>query len=108
MLALCVLCLILVASGQKPEAKPIQRSESVATTHYQRVTARTDDNGTSAEMVLLLDSSRGRVWRYYPPTLSKEEKTFVPEAFQPVGIGAIDLRLPRFGLKDSADEVSEH
>jgi len=109
LLAISVLCSILVASGQKPETKPIPRSESEMTTHYQLITARTDDNGTSTEMVLLLDSSRGRVWRYYPATESKAEKTFVPDAFQPIGIGAVDLRLPRYGLKDSAaDEVDEH
>ena len=101
LLVVCVLGVVLIASGQKSETK----TDTTIAPHYQLITARTDDNGTATEMVLLLDSSRGRVWRYSPMTESKAEKVIVPEAFQPIGIGVIDLRLPGNGLKNSADEA---
>jgi len=76
LLALCVLCLILVAVGQKSSLKP----EATAS-RYQLVPAQVDSlsGETVQHTVFLLDTQTGKVWKYVasgqPKTLKDKDQT---------------------------------
>ena len=76
LLALCVLCLILVAVGQKSSLKP----EATAS-RYQLVPAQVDSlsGETVQHTVFLLDTQTGKVWKYVasgqPKTLQGKDQT---------------------------------
>ena len=77
LLALCVLCLILVAVGQKSSPK----AEAVASSRYQLVPAQVDSlsGETVQHTVFLLDTQTGKVWKYVasgqPKTLKDKDQT---------------------------------
>ena len=76
LLALCVLCLILVAAGQKPSPKP----EPAASSRYQLVPAQVDSlTGGVQHTVFLLDTQTGKVWKYVasgqPKMLKEKDQT---------------------------------
>ena len=77
LLALCVLCLILVAAGQKPSPKP----EPGASSRYQLVPEQVDSlSGEKVQhTVFLLDTQTGKVWKYVasgqPKTLKEKDQT---------------------------------
>ena len=77
LLALCVLCLILVAAGQKSSPKP----EPGASSRYQLVPAQVDSlSGEKVQhTVFLLDTQTGKVWKYVasgqPKTLKEKDQT---------------------------------
>ena len=77
LLALCVLCLILVAVGQKSSPK----AEAVASSRYQLVPAQVDSlSGEKVQhTVFLLDTQTGKVWKYVasgqPKTLKEKDQT---------------------------------
>jgi len=77
LLALCVLCLILVAVGQKSSPK----AESAAASRYQLVPAQVDSlsGETVQHTVFLLDTQTGKVWKYVasgqPKTLKDKDQT---------------------------------
>jgi len=62
LLAVCVLCLILVAAGQKSSPK----AEPAASSRYQLVPAQVDSlTGEKVQhTVFLLDTQTGKVWKY--------------------------------------------
>jgi hypothetical protein len=76
LLALCVLCLILVAVGQKSSLKP-----EAAASRYQLVPAQVDSlsGETVQHTVFLLDTQTGKVWKYVasgqPKTLKDKDQT---------------------------------
>jgi len=76
LLALCVLCLILVAVGQKSSLKP-----EAAASRYQLVPAQVDSlsGETVQHTVFLLDTQTGKVWKYVasgqPKTLKEKDQT---------------------------------
>ena len=78
LLVLCLLSLILIANGQKPETK----LEVSAQPRYQLISAQHEQDG---KMVFVLDAQTGRVWKYQQagPTQSG----FIPDAFVSVGFG---------------------
>jgi hypothetical protein len=82
LLALCVLCLILGAAGQKSSPKP----DPVASSRYQLVPAQIEQNGKTVGALFLLDTQEGRVWRHQSSGESSDGKAY-PQAFAPVGIG---------------------
>ncbi|MGA2337417.1 MAG: hypothetical protein WA383_05770 [Terriglobales bacterium] len=77
LLALCVLCLMLVAVGQKSSPKP----EPAASSRYQLVPAQVDSlsGETVQHTVFLLDTQTGKVWKYVasgqPKTLREKDQT---------------------------------
>lgn len=77
LLALCVLCLILVAVGQKSSPKP----EPAAASRYQLVPAQVDSlTGEKVQhTIFLLDTQTGKVWKYVatgqPKTLKDKDQT---------------------------------
>jgi hypothetical protein len=77
LLALCVLCLILVAVGQKSSPK----AEAAALSRYQLVPAQVDSlsGETVQHTVFLLDTQTGKVWKYVasgqPKTLKDKDQT---------------------------------
>src|ERR1019366_5658527 len=77
LVALCVLCLILVAVGQKSSPK----AEAAALSRYQLVPAQVDSlAGEKVQhTVFLLDTQTGKVWKYVasgqPKTLKEKDQT---------------------------------
>jgi len=77
LLALCVLCLMLVAVGQKSSPK----AEPAASSRYQLVPAQVDSlsGETVQHTVFLLDTQTGKVWKYVasgqPKTLKDKDQT---------------------------------
>jgi hypothetical protein len=77
LLALCVLCLITVAGGQKPSSK----AEPSTPSRYQLVPAQVDSlSGEKVQhTVFLLDTQTGKVWKYVasgqPKTLKDKDQT---------------------------------
>jgi hypothetical protein len=110
LLAVCVVGLMFVAVGQKSSSK-VETAAGVP--RYQLVAARmTEENGTVTESALLIDTQRGRVWRYqaageaHPPG---GKVSAYPDAFAPVGIGRPVVDVSGNGLKDAAeDDPSGH
>jgi len=83
LLALCVLCLILVAAGQKSSPKP----EPAASSRYQLVPAQVDSlTGEKVQhTVFLLDTQTGKVWKYVASGQPKCSKTKIrPATYQEV------------------------
>jgi hypothetical protein len=73
---LCVLCLTLVAAGQKSSPKP----EPAGSSRYQLVPAQVDSlTGGVQHTVFLLDTQTGKVWKYVasgqPKTLKDKDQT---------------------------------
>jgi len=73
---LCVLCLTLVAAGQKSSPKP----EPAGSSRYQLVPAQVDSlTGGVQHTVFLLDTQTGKVWKYVasgqPKTLREKDQT---------------------------------
>jgi hypothetical protein len=109
LLALCVLlCLTLVAAGQKSSPKP----EGAASSRYQLVPAQVDSltGGTVQHTVFLLDTQTGKVWKYVasgqPKTLQEKDQTtdggsttigLTPGTFVPVD--RIEFAPPKSGDK---------
>ena len=76
LLALCVLCLTLVAAGQRSASKP----EPVGSSRYQLVPAQVDSlTGEVQHTVFLLDTQTGKVWKYVasgqPKMLKEKDQT---------------------------------
>jgi len=76
LLALCLLCLTLVVSGQKSSPKP----EPANSSRYQLVPAQVDSlTGEVQHTVFLLDTQTGKVWKYVasgqPKTLKDKDQT---------------------------------
>jgi len=77
LLALCVLCSVLVAVGQKSSPKP----EPAASSRYQLVPAQVDSlSGEKVQhTVFLLDTQTGKVWKYVasgqPKVLKDKDQT---------------------------------
>ena len=77
LLGLCVLCLIVVAAGQRSSPKP----EAAASSRYQLVPAQVDSlSGEKVQhTVFLLDTQTGKVWKYVasgqPKTLKDKDQT---------------------------------
>jgi len=76
LLALCVLCLTLVAAGQKSSPKP----EPAGSSRYQLVPAQVDSlTGGVQHTVFLLDTQTGKVWKYVasgqPKMLKEKDQT---------------------------------
>ncbi len=97
LLVLVLVGFLLVANGQKPEAK----TESVGQSRYQLTSVQQEQDG---KVVFMLDTQTGRVWRYYPAV----EKPALPESFVAVGFGAPALGVTGWGLKNSASEDGGH
>ena len=73
---LCVLCLTLVAAGQKSSPKP----EPAGSSRYQLVPAQVDSlTGGVQHTVFLLDTQTGKVWKYVasgqPKMLKEKDQT---------------------------------
>ena len=74
---LCVLCLTLVAAGQKSSPKP----EPAGSSRYQLVPAQVDSlsGETVQHTVFLLDTQTGKVWKYVasgqPKMLKEKDQT---------------------------------
>lgn len=95
-----ILCLVLFANGQRQTQAP--RGEvpnPPPTSHYQLMSARAGDS----EEVFVIDTYRGKVWRYAAATATKESG-FIPETFSPVGFGVPTVGVPGNNLRDSASD----
>jgi hypothetical protein len=91
-----ILCVVLLASGQKPAPKV----EPSPTNRYQLVTAQiwegTSDNSNTAKM-FLLDTATGRVWLYCPSIFTAGAKSVMPDMFQAKGFDT-QITPERLGL----------
>jgi hypothetical protein len=99
--ALAVLAVLAVVLAIGAERVP-SNTEPTNTDRYQLVSSGNPNEGPYGGL-FLLDTHQGRIWRYYPATQDTNAKVFVPEAFQPIGIGRIDIKSPDYGLRDSAE-----
>lgn len=63
LLGLCVLCLILLASGQKPLPN---KDESLASqARYQLIPAQVGKGAEPRARLFLIDTQDGKIWKYY-------------------------------------------
>jgi len=97
LLVLSVMCLMVVATGQKAETK----SEPFGQSRYQLAAAQEERAG---KLVFVLDTQTGRVWQYQSAMLGTGNIPTFPETFVSVRFGIPDQRLRDFGLKNSASE----
>ena len=98
LVVLCVLCLLLVANGQRSEGI----SGSIGPQPYQLVAA---EQGQQGKIVFLVDTRTGRVWQYRAAILLSDGPP-APESFIPIGFGIPHQGVPGWGLKGSAAEAS--
>lgn len=100
---LCILAFAFLADGQKPSSATTQTTWS----RYQLINTRLGDNQNSSGELFVIDTARGRVWKYqreFETHLPGGRVEVVPESFVPVGMGRPVIATPGNGLKDSAEE----
>jgi hypothetical protein len=105
LLMLCVLGLILLASGQKP--LPNKDEPWASQARYQLIPAQVGKSGEPRARLFMIDTQDGKIWKYYEGS-GTGKSGYPPEAFVPVGIGIPTQGTPDWGLKSSAREDSRH
>jgi hypothetical protein len=62
LLVLCVLCLIVLASGQKP--LPNKDEPLASQARYQLIPAQVGKSGEPMARLFLIDTQDGKIWKY--------------------------------------------